>query len=806
MAVVNNILNKVSLNTAKYNENLQKMRKKTKAETKEMGSAFKAMGSAWAAVAGAISAGALGNAIVKELKATESAVASFITTTGGVDEARNTFEMLQQAARDTLQPFDALKAAALDLRRNGIAPSAEQLKTFSQIAVSSGKSLETVTSSFTAALQGRFKALTQLGITAQDMGDKLALTYKGTTTEIEKNSAALAGYFEKIGEENRGALDYLQNGMTGALNHLDNAWGDFVRSIAESGLGQAIADTIRVGANALDGFTQWINNNKQPIQKFFNAWSDYIKRLGNDFQQLQRDMESWFQTSEKINGKGTEEKTPGFLGWITSLSQTAGEKYFELFNGSDAERAYKAEKERLKALFDQRTANMKKGSAAYTAEVEKLNQSIVDLERKFSDKQTTVFGRVLKFFDPEDTAAKLVKFSDEYTEYLEEADRKRKEFEDGLKGTGEGTDGIGDTVLFGSQKGTKSAFRALTDSWRDYYNNIMDLQKSAMSDREKIDAEYFSKLAELQEQAGKSQTATAEEINTVRELLEAEHAQKIKELREQALTFYTDVIGNEEQQIRESYSRKMEDLEAFHADQLLSESEFLDARNALYEQYNNDMLALREKQKKKGDGGLFFSTEQAKELQAFGDGMDTLSGAFSNLTDSMSQSGAKYKALFAIQKAFAVASATANAIVAWSQALSDPTQVSWVAKLAQYANAIAMTTNILTQLKGVEMHDRGGRIGAGKIGIVGEYGPEIVTGPANVTSRKDTADLARSALNGNGVQVNLYEDASRAGTVDTSQGMDGEQVINIFVSNIRRGGRMAQAMESTYQLHRYGGA
>ena len=804
MAVVNNILNKVSLNTAKYNENLQKMRKKTKAETKEMGAAFKAMGSAWAAVAGAISAGALGNAIIKELKATESAVASFITTTGGVDEARNTFEMLQQAARDTLQPFDALKAAALDLRRNGIAPSAEQLKTFSQIAVSSGKSLETVTASFTAALQGRFKALTQLGITAKDAGDKIALTYKGTTTEIEKNSAALAGYFEEIGKQNKGALDYLQSGMTGALNHLDNAWGDFVRGIAESGLGQAIADTIRVGANALDGFTKWINDNKQPIKKFFNAWSDYIKQLGRDFQDLQNDMLSWFQTAQKINGN--EEQTPGFFGWLSSLGKTAGEKYFELFNGSDAERAYKAEKTRLKALFDQRVANIQKGSAKYMAEVEKFNQSIVNLERKFSDEQTTVFGRVLQFFNPEDTAEKLSKNADQYTEYLKEQERKRKEFEESLKGTGtgEGTDGIGDTVLFGSQKGTKSAFKALTDSWRDYYNNIMDLQKSAMSERAKIDAEYYSKLAELDEQARNSQTATAEEINTVRELLEAEHAHKIKELREQAYSFYTDLMGNEEEKIRESYSRKMEDLEAFHADQLLSETEFLEARNALYEQYNAEVTALKKRQK---DGGsYFFSKEEQQQVAEFSDGMNSLSEAFQNLTNSMSQSGAKYKALFAIQKAFAVASATANAIVAWSQALSDPTQVSWVAKLAQYANAIAMTTNILTQLKGVEMHDRGGRIGAGKIGIVGEFGPELVTGPANVTSRKDTADLARSALNGNAVQVNLYEDASRAGTVDTSQGMDGEQVINIFVSNIRRGGRMAQAMESTYQLHRYGGA
>lgn len=802
MAVVNNILNKVSLNTAKYNENLQKMRKKTKAETKEMGSAFKAMGSAWAAVAGAISAGALGNAIVKELKATESAVASFITTTGGVDEARDTFEMLQQAARDTLQPFDALKAAALDLRRNGIAPSAEQLKTFSQIAVSSGKSLETVTASFTAALQGRFKALTQLGITAQDMGNKLALTYKGTTTEIEKNSAALTGYFEKIGEENRGALDYLQNGMTGALNHLDNAWGDFVRSIAESGLGQAIADTIRVGANALDGFTAWINDNKQPIKEFFNRWSDYIKRLGDDFQQLQRDMLSWFETSQKING--TEEKTPGFFGWLDSLATTAGDKYFELFNGSEAERSYKYQKQQIIDVFARKMSQYKKGSEEYQKLIEQQNQAIVDLEKKYADKQTTMFGRVLQFFSPEDTGQKLIKNAEQYTKYLEEADRKRKELEENLAGSGSSTgEGI-ITQPFREGTGRNVASRAAADTWGAYFAKMLELQSNAMSEREKIDAEYFSKLAELQEQAGKSQTATAEEINTVRELLETEHAQKIKELREQALAFYTESVGNEEQQIRESYSRKMEDLEAYHADQLLSESEFLEARNALYEQYNAEVTEFKKRQK---DGGSYlFSKEEQQQVAEFSDGMNSLSDAFQNLTNSMSQSGAKYKALFAIQKAFAVASATANAIVAWSQALSDPTQVSWVAKLAQYANAIAMTTNILTQLKGVEMHDRGGRIAAGKIGIVGEYGPEIVTGPANVTSRKDTADLARSALNGNGVQVNLYEDASRAGTVDTSQGMDGEQVINIFVSNIRRGGRMAQAMESTYQLHRYGGA
>jgi len=40
------------------------------------------------------------------------------------------------------------------------------------------------------------------------------------------------------------------------------------------------------------------------------------------------------------------------------------------------------------------------------------------------------------------------------------------------------------------------------------------------------------------------------------------------------------------------------------------------------------------------------------------------------------------------------------------------------------------------------MYDTGGRIGRGQFGIVGENGPEIVNGPANITSRRKTAALA----------------------------------------------------------------
>nr|MBD1228198.1 phage tail protein [Xenorhabdus griffiniae] len=50
------------------------------------------------------------------------------------------------------------------------------------------------------------------------------------------------------------------------------------------------------------------------------------------------------------------------------------------------------------------------------------------------------------------------------------------------------------------------------------------------------------------------------------------------------------------------------------------------------------------------------------------------------------------------------------------------------------------------QAKQITQHDKGGFIPAGKLGLVGEYGPEIINGPANVTSRKNTAKLAALGL------------------------------------------------------------
>ena len=778
MSIVNSILNLVDLNTTKYTKKLKQMRTDTKTATKGIGQSFASLGSAWKAAIAGIAAGALTGAITKELQATEKSVAAFITATGSLAEARAQFEMLQQAARDTIQPFDALQAVALDLRKNGIQATAEQLKTFSQIAYGTGQSLETVGKAFTATMQGRYKALQQLGIQAKDNGATLQLTYKGITTEIEKNSQALSEYFAKIGKENEGVLEYLQGGVTGALNQLENAWGDFYRAIAESGLGQLITDGIRTAADALDGLTGWINDHRPYFEEFFNdlgeAFGEIARVVKETTGKAIQYVASFFSDSQDDAREGLQNiglflanffkfARAGFLEYV---AKPATKAWLALKGGFSGASEYLAE-----LIY---TGDWDSAAEAYNNEIDKAANEIAE-STKIIDKAVELqLGEI-------DAAKKRI------TEKLAE---KLEPYRDDAP-----------VIKFGTPQvtgGGKASGRAAADTWAEYFARVQRIQRNGYSSVEKLRAEHQDALRELQEEYAKSSIATETEYQQARATLEAEFQRNIREQRQEAADFLRSVAGDEEAQLAEDYRQKLEKLEQYHTDALVSEEEFLQARQKLRDDYE------KERAKTRAAKNEFITKDDEENIKQFTDAMGDLSDAFQSLTTGMSESSAAYKALFAIQKGFAVASATANAIVAWTKALS--TSATWYESLANYANAVALTANIIGQLKSLTMHDKGGRIPAGQLGIVGEYGPELIQGPVDVTSRKRTAELARQATGGTAapVTVNLYENAERAGQVEQQDNSDGERIINIFVSNIRRGGAAARAMENTYQLRRFG--
>jgi hypothetical protein len=178
------------------------------------------------------------------------------------------------------------------------------------------------------------------------------------------------------------------------------------------------------------------------------------------------------------------------------------------------------------------------------------------------------------------------------------------------------------------------------------------------------------------------------------------------------------------ERIRDDERRKLEAAQEARDEDLVSEAEHEKLKVEIHKQAN---IQIRE-----SDAALMQQSTQNAEM------------IFANLAEASKRSGAKqsdvYKTLFAAQKAFAVASAGVSMAVGMGKAM----ELGWPAGIPAGLAAAAEGAKIIAMISAANYsgaHDLGGRIPAGSIGLVGERGPELVRGPADVTSRADTAKM-----------------------------------------------------------------
>jgi len=121
-------------------------------------------------------------------------------------------------------------------------------------------------------------------------------------------------------------------------------------------------------------------------------------------------------------------------------------------------------------------------------------------------------------------------------------------------------------------------------------------------------------------------------------------------------------------------------------------------------------------------------------------GEDMFAGLAATAKNFGGEQSAAYRTLFALSKAFSVAQATMSIATGTAKAL----ELGWPAGIAAGIQVAAQGAQLMAQITSANYsgaYDLGGRIPAGGIGLVGERGPELVRGPAEVTSRADTARM-----------------------------------------------------------------
>ena len=752
----------------------------------------------------------------------EKASVSLSAFTGSMESAKAKFWELNALEDKTCQSTDKLAKAFVILGKYGLDNSSKALTSYSQIAVALNKTVEEVANAVGNASQGQFKSLKELGIQARQEGDQIILTYQGVTTAIGANTGELEKYLQKLSDDNfSGILEEKTKTVEGAMNRMKNAWGTL-----QTVLFNADTPFGKFFVNGLNEITEFINSaisliQTPEIQQVFTEVCDTLKDTAKNLLDGLADITDTFlgENCDTWQKRWTE------IGETVSIGLNYVEQRLIALIGV-ARMVADGIKRNLIDPF-RRLADLPENIILSFKQNFKENPLTFLLPHNLS---TSVAAPFVEFFTDEvknraDGIVKAGEIAEQTGNKILEVEKRRKQAEQNFKDAVNGFDDkpvkwrvwedyqpkadnpeskpIGNTTTSSRRGGSSGRAQEARDTWTPYYQQLKELDMKSKSDLEKLEWEHAKKLQEYQKIiAENSQASEAEKANALL-IINTAYQEDRKKIEKEAQDFIRSLDPEEAELMRleEGYRNKLEQLEQFHEDQLVSEQVFLEKREELRNQFEQEKKDFQKK--KDAEKNDFFSKEDLENIKLFQGGMNDLSDAFSNLTEGMSKSSAAYKAMFALQKGFAVASATMNAIVAWTKALSSPEDVSWYQSLANYASAVALTTGIIQQLASVTMHDKGGKINPGEWGIVGEYGPELIQGPASVTSRRETADLARSAMSGGDVIVNLYESNDKAGSVESEDDND-TRIINIFVSDIRRGGEMSDAIQNTFNLKRIG--
>ena len=251
--------------------------------------------------------------------------------------------------------------------------------------------------------------------------------------------------------------------------------------------------------------------------------------------------------------------------------------------------------------------------------------------------------------------------------------------------------------------------------------------------------------------SGKETTALAkEEKERLEALRKAEESRK-KLIEEQELARKADYLAKRDQMEALYLTEHERELQRLHEEQALilevTERGSSERERLLAEHYKRVDALQR--------------NHVASNMTVFLDGHATFFDSLSELTkNAAGEQSATYKTMFGISKGFAIASASLNLSKALMDALAQGGTI-WE-KMAAYGTVAAMGGNLISQINSAAysgVYDKGGDIPMGKWGIAGENGPEIIQGPAHVTSTKDTAKLLGGAGGGTNVVINNYSSA-----------------------------------------------
>lgn len=698
--------------------------------------------------------------------------AGLITATGSAENAKVAFEAIQDFATNTPYDLAQVTDSFTKLVNYGLDPSERALTSYGNTASALGKDLNMMIEAVADAATGEFERLKEFGIRASSEGDRVKFTFRGISTEVGKNAQEIEQYLIRLGENNfADAMANRMDTLDGALSNLGDEWDKLFLNISQQGIGDIIEDTVRLAVDALSELNTMLASGE--LEGYLDAIGGKFDSWGDDVQETIRILTQFYkdnlETFEDEGASTVQFLIDAFRNFPENVRAFIQLMVVEVAAGLDRAKAYAgAFKDGIAAIFNGDTI------AGVGARLEQRLQVINSARQESIGGILAERDASLDSFEKQIGAAKALR-----EEYDRAQNAKKAQGGDRLAGFGQGkgepASSSVDKAASAAAKRQRDEFQRLVESLRseeealeDSYQKrraIIEKNTSAGSSQRadlmaRLEASYSEELSKLQEAKGRELEEIRRSLLTEEEAIQESYDRRMQivqanteagsaqreELMARLQTEYDgqlkqledakqrerDSLYNglltEEEMILQSYERRKQ---AILDSTAVTETERLELMKRLEEQYSNEMAGLEQKR---------LQTQLASAGALF-DGLAGLAKAYAG------EQSTAYRAMFAISKAFSVA----QAAMSISTGLAKAQELGFPANLAEMARVAATGASILAQINGANFagaYDKGGNIPAGKIGLVGEYGPELIEGPAKVTSRAETAKMLKGGGEG----------------------------------------------------------
>lgn len=227
------------------------------------------------------------------------------TATGSAERSAEAFKAVQEFAAKT--PFDLAQATNgfTQLVNLGLTPSEKAMVSYGNTASAMGKDLSQMIEAVADATVGEFERLKTFGIKSKTVGENVSFTFRGMTTTVKKEAAAIEGYLMALGtNEFAGAMALRAATLDGALSNLGDTWDNLFLTVSKQGIGSLIQDGVIMAGNALQVLTDWIET---------GALAEAISGIGEKFSGWEADVSNAVNLVSIIIGESTN-------GWGESVS------------------------------------------------------------------------------------------------------------------------------------------------------------------------------------------------------------------------------------------------------------------------------------------------------------------------------------------------------------------------------------------------------------------------------------------------------------------------------------------------------